>query len=72
MTADRFRHAYAEARTAGFSGTRAEFATLVTGCPQLFRGGIVAGARAWLRARGEMEIPSSGRVISGRLVAVTN
>ncbi len=52
MTADRFRHAYDEARDGGFNGTRAEFATLVTSCPQLFRGGIVAGARDWERRRG--------------------
>lgn len=53
MTADRFRHAYAETRTAGYNGTRAEFAALVTSCPTLFRGGVVAGARDWLRSRGQ-------------------
>lgn len=57
MTADRFRHAYAEARVAGFNGTRAEFADLVTSCAQLFRGGVVAGARAWQRGRGECPHP---------------
>ncbi len=57
MTADRFRAAYAEARIAGYNGTRAEFATLVTSCPGLFRGPIVAGARSWQRSRGDMPAP---------------
>ena len=57
MTADRFRAAYADARIAGYNGTRAEFASLVTSCAHLFRGPVVAGARAWQRSRGDMPAP---------------
>ncbi len=71
MTADRFRHAYAEARDAGFNGTRAEFASLVTSCPQLFRGGIVAGARAWERGRGDAPMPQMSPARGQTLLAVT-
>ena len=71
MTADRFRHAYKEALAGGFNGTRAEFASLVLSCPQLFRGPLVAGARDWERSRGDapsaLPMPMRGQT----LLAVT-
>jgi hypothetical protein len=54
MNADTFRRAYDAARAAGYRGTRSEFASLVLLTPQLFRGPVVAGARAWRVARGDL------------------
>jgi len=58
LTPDLFRNAYLEAFAAGFTGTRAEFATLVLGCPSLFRGAVVAGARSWQAERSNRVPPS--------------
>jgi|GEM_PF-3866474 len=65
MTPDTFRRSYDSARGAGYLGTRSEFASLVLLTPHLFRGPIVAGARAWRVARGDLApTPRTGAVRS--------
>jgi len=54
VTSTHFRSAYDAARAAGYPGTRSEFATMVLLAPTLFRGQVVASARAWERHRGSL------------------
>lgn len=50
-----FRSSYAEARDAGYAGTRSEWAGLVLSAPQLFALGIPEGAELWAAARTRRE-----------------
>ena len=72
MNADRFRQAYFEARAGGFRGTRAEFADFVLSCSGLFRGPIVAGARAWQRERGQAPAATHEARSGTTLLAIHN
>ena len=63
MTADHFRHAYDSLRATGYTGSRAEFGALVLANPSVFRGSVVAGARAWCVERGALTPPPARPVL---------